>query len=78
MKTLLYGIVVEMERKVGMTNKLRKRREQLNLTQKEVAERLHIAESAYQRYEHGKSTPSAKRAITIATVLKTTVERLFS
>ena len=60
-----------------MSNKIKTRREQLNLTQKEVADRLQIAESAYQRYEQDKSEPAVRRAIAIAKVLKTTVDKLY-
>lgn len=36
-----------------------------------------LAETAYQRYEHGKSEPSVGTAIRIARALNTTVEELF-
>ena len=37
-------------------NRLKARREELNLTQKQVADRIGIALQAYQRYESGKVT----------------------
>lgn len=57
---------------------LKERREQLNLTQKDVAKAVGIAESAYQRYERGSVTPSVTVAIKIARALNTTVESLYS
>lgn len=57
---------------------LKERREQLNLTQKDVAKAVGIAESAYQRYERGVVTPSVTVAIKIARALNTTVESLYS
>lgn len=60
-----------------MQNKLKKRREELNLTQKQVAESCGIKEQSYQQYEYGKKSPNVVRAIQIAQVLKSTVEELF-
>lgn len=57
--------------------RLKEMREKLNLTQKEVADAVGIAESAYQRYEYGKATPNAILACKIARRLKTTVEELY-
>ena len=37
---------------------LRRFRKEYNLTQKQVAEAIRVAENAYQRYEYGKVTPS--------------------
>jgi len=61
-----------------MKNRLKEVREQSKLTQKEVADKLEITESAYRRYESGNSNPSVQRAIAIAKILKTTVEELFT
>lgn len=58
-------------------NKLKARREELNLTQKQVAERIGIAQQAYQRYEKGKVIPIAPKAIKVAEALETTVEALY-
>ena len=57
---------------------LKERREQLNLTQKDVAKAVGIAESAYQRYERGVRIPNARTAIKVARALNTTVESLYS
>lgn len=39
--------------KENVGKKLRERREQLKLTQREVAEVLHVAQPVYQRFEKG-------------------------
>lgn len=57
--------------------RLRKRREELKLTQKQVAERIGIAERAYQRYEQTSRLPNVKIGIKIAKALETTVEELY-
>lgn len=44
----------------------KKLRLERNLTQKQVADGLGIAEQAYQRYEYGKTTPSATVLIALA------------
>ena len=56
--------------------RLKEKRKALNLTQKQVANIVGIAESAYQRYEYGQ-LPNAKTAVEIARALKTTVEELY-
>lgn len=59
-----------------MTN-LKKRREELSLTQKQVADMLNIDQRLYQYYEAGQTKPNVDTAIKIAEVLQTTVEKLF-
>lgn len=56
---------------------LKQRRQELKLTQKQVAERSNLAESAYQRYERGDVMPLVSMAIRIAKALETTVEELY-
>lgn len=56
---------------------LRERREVLQLTQKQVADLVGIAETAYQRYEYGAQEPKVFMAVKIARALKTSVEELF-
>lgn len=58
-------------------NKLKARREALHLTQKQVADRIGIAQQIYQRYESGKVVPIAPKAVRIAKALETTVEALY-
>ena len=57
-------------------NKLREVREKSGLTQRQVAQAVGIAESAYQRYEYGR-IPSAVTAVKIAKALNVTVEYLY-
>ncbi len=59
-------------------NKLKERREALNLTQKEVADRVGIAVQVYQRYEYGERLPQVDVAIAISEILNSTVEELFA
>ena len=56
---------------------LKQRRQELKLTQKQVAERANLAESVYQRYERGDTMPLIGMAIRIAKALETTVEELY-
>lgn len=58
-------------------NKLKQRRKELHLTQKQVAEKIGIAESAYQRYENTNRLPNIKVGIKIAKALETTSEALY-
>lgn len=60
-----------------MKNNLVTRREQLQLTQKDVAESVDLLTQAYQRYEYGSRAPSVTIALKIARALDTTVEELF-
>ena len=57
-------------------NKLKEARERVGLTQRQVAEAVGIAESAYQRYERGR-LPLAPTACKIAKALGVTVESLY-
>lgn len=58
-------------------NRLKARREELNLTQKQVADRIGIAQQAYQRYETTERIPNTKVGIKLAKALETTVEALY-
>lgn len=58
-------------------NYLKKRREELNLTQQQVADALKIGVRLYQYYESAQREPKVKIAIKIANVLQSTVEKLF-
>ena len=60
-----------------MTNKIKERREALNLTQRQLAAMINIPYQSLQRYENGTICPSATTAIDIAKALKTTVEKLY-
>lgn len=57
--------------------RLKERREALGMTQRQVADAVGIAESAYQRYEYGAQDPNVYMAIKIAKALASDVEDLF-
>ena len=57
-------------------SKLKEAREKSGLTQKQVAQAVGIAESAYQRYEYGR-IPSAVTAVRIAKAIGTSVENIY-
>ena len=58
-------------------NNLKKRREELGFTQKQVADMAKIGLRLYQYYEQGQKEPTIQPAMRIAEALKTTVEKLF-
>ena len=68
--------VIKKERSKMHTN-LKEYRVKKKLTQKQMAERTGLKESAYQRYEYGECAPSVWTAIRIARARGTTVERLW-
>jgi len=57
---------------------LKEIRQQMYLTQKQIADEVNISILSYQRYEAGKRSPNVDTALLIAKVLNTTVEKLFS
>ena len=57
--------------------RLKERRKALGMTQRQVADAVGIAESAYQRYEYGTQDPNVYMAIKIAKALDFYVEDLF-
>ncbi|WP_243107433.1 MULTISPECIES: helix-turn-helix domain-containing protein [Anaerotruncus] len=50
----------------GLSTQFKKIRVEKNLTQKQVADGIGVAEQAYQRYEYGKTVPSALVLIALA------------
>lgn len=58
-------------------NNLKKRREELSLTQKQVADMAKVNIRLYQYYEADRREPSVRTAKRIAEALKTIVEKLF-
>lgn len=58
-------------------NRLKARREELNLTQKQVADRIGIKPQQYQLYEYKKMLPNVELGIAIARALETTAEALY-
>lgn len=62
---------------MGLSNRLRERREQLGLTQGEVASLLGITPSAVGNYENGVSTPKADILFKVFDALKCDANYLF-
>lgn len=58
-------------------DKLKKLRQQANLTQKQLADVAGVTDTCYQRYEYGDTEPRVRTAIRIAKALNTTVEELW-
>jgi DNA-binding XRE family transcriptional regulator len=58
-------------------NKLKQFREEANLTQKQVAEKLGVSESYYCQLENNKRRMSLKVALDIASILKKTPNDIF-
>ena len=52
-------------------------RQQVGLSQKELAKKAGVSELAFQRYEYGNRVPDARTAIRIVKALGTTVEKLW-
>lgn len=57
--------------------KLKKAREDAGLKQHEVAEKLGITLTSYQRFEYGTRLPSLNTAFKLAEILGRTVDELF-
>lgn len=57
--------------------KLRSIRDELGLTQRDIATRTGMSIKSYQLYEAGKRKPSYKNLKALAEVLGTTMEELF-
>ena len=60
-----------------MKNNLRTTREDLGLTQEQVARASGVGVRYYQALESGKSIPGVKHATNIARALKTSIEALW-
>lgn len=58
-------------------NKIKKLRQQANLTQEQLAHVVGVTDTCYQSYEYGDREPKARTAIRIAKALGTTVEELW-
>lgn len=57
--------------------KIKKLRQQVNLTQEQLAHVAGVTDTCYQAYEYGIREPKARTAIRIAKALGTTVENLW-
>ena len=62
---------------MGLSNRLKERREQLGLTQSEVASLLGITPGAVGNYENGVSTPKADILFKVFDALKCDANYLF-
>lgn len=51
---------------MGLSSQLKKIRAEKGLTQKQVADGIGVAEQAYQRYEYGRTIPSATVLVALA------------
>lgn len=63
---------------MALVTKLKEYREQADLKQAELAERVGVRRETIVNLERGKYNPSLKLAMDIAKVFHTTVEELFS
>jgi transcriptional regulator, XRE family len=71
---------VRVTKKVGgdLNTRLKTTRQQLGLTQEEIAKKADISTRSYQQYESGERIPKITTALLIARVLNSTVEELFA
>jgi len=63
---------------VILNTRLKTTRQQLGLTQEEIAKKADISTRSYQQYESGERIPKITTALLIARVLNSTVEELFA
>ena len=61
-----------------LITKIKRYRDKYNMTQKELADRVHVRRETIVRLEQGKYNPSLKLAADIAKVFDTTIENIFS
>ena len=71
---------MRVTKKVGvdLNTRLKTTRQQLGLTQEEIAKKADISTRSYQQYESGERIPKITTALLIARVLNSTVEELFA
>ena len=60
-----------------MTNNIKEFRARYNLTQEDLAKRVGVRRETIVFLEQGKDNPSLKLAHDVASVLKTSIEKLF-
>ena len=60
----------------GLITKIKRYRDKYNMTQKELADRVHVRRETIVRLEQGKYNPSLKLAADIAKVFDTTIENI--
>lgn len=68
--------VAEQERRRQVGARIREIRQHIGLTQAEVAEKLGIAKQSVTNYESGKTDPSIRNLIALASVLGVTTDYL--
>lgn len=68
--------VAEQERRRQVGARIKEIRQHIGLTQAEVAEKLGIAKQSVTNYESGKTDPSIRNLIALATVLGVTTDYL--
>ena len=64
------------QKKIGAF--IAQRRKELNMTQKELADKVNVRRETIVRLEKGKYNPSLKLAADIAKVFNTAIENIFS
>ena len=62
----------------GLITKIKRYRDKYNMTQKGLADRVHVRRETIVRLEQGKYNPSLKLAMDIAAVLGERVDEIFS
>ena len=62
----------------GLITKIKRYRDKYNMTQKELADRLHVRRETIVRLEQGKYNASLKLAADIAKVFDATIENIFA
>ena len=60
----------------SLSDQFKKVRTEMGLTQKQVADGIGIAEQAYQRYEYGRTIPSALVLIALADYFNVSLDYL--
>ncbi len=58
-------------------SKIRHRREELHLTQQQVADKVGTSQQSFRLYERGEREPMISTALKIARALESTLEELF-
>ena len=60
-----------------MKDSIKAARKRIGISQAELADRMHVTQSAVSHWENGISMPTPKQIPVLAKVLKTTVSELF-
>lgn len=65
-----------MKRKIAVSRRLKKAREESGLTQKEVADKLELKKTTLSGYENGKSEPSMETLVQLANLYGVSLDYL--